>query len=173
MKLLSIRTILFLIIFVSLALIIPVGLFAGSTNTVLAKQIKAKILLNKNISIDNLEVTDEGNGEVKLDGTADLYGEVYLAVREAAEFNTQMINTNIEVIPKETKSDAQIEKEVRAELNKHTKEVDLKDVDVTVEDSVVRLIGTTTQKDAVNEIFKKIIWIPGITYARNEVKEKK
>jgi len=146
------------------------GSMAEEKSLSLAEQIRSKIQQNKNISISNLVVTDEGKGEIKLQGSTAYYGSVYLAVREAAKFPITLVNTEIEVIPQVAKSDADIEKEIRAEIKIIQEGFSLKDIDLTVKDGDVRITGTATRKDLVDKIMNKAIWISGVVYARNEVK---
>lgn len=146
---------------------------AAEKNSSLAQQILAKIQQNKNISISNLKVTDEGKGEIKLQGTTNLYGNVYFAVQETASFPIKMVNNDIEVIPSEQRKDADIERVVRSEIKKSPEGNSLKDINVIVKNGVVQIIGSTTRKDVIDKIFNKVVWIPGIVYARNEVKIKK
>lgn len=140
----------------------------------LEEQVKIKILQNKQISIKNLKVTYEGNGEIKLEGTTDLYASSHLAAVEAVSIDgVNFVDNNIEVIHVTEKTDAEIQKEIQVEVKKIIKEDAMKNISIRVKDGSVDIQGTSLDKEAINKIYDRIIWIPGIIYVRKGIKEAK
>jgi osmotically-inducible protein OsmY len=144
--------------------------FAEKENSSLAGQIEARILKIKKGSIENLKVIDKGDGYIVLQGTANLYGKKYQALKTAEKFKVKTIQNDIVVKPSLLRNDSDIERDIFGAIEKELTEDYFEDINFKIDNGVVQLSGTVVKLGLIDKIFDNIIWISGIRYVENNLK---
>lgn len=156
-----------------LLILLPAFLLAQDApkgeNDEVAKEVEKRILKQKKVNIDNLQVLHDGN-TIYLEGVTELYGSRYVAGQEAAKTKgITTVDNRIVVKGNRDVGDNEIQAELIRQVNHNLKGTPYDLVGVEVNHGFVKFTGTVQDTTLPEKIFKDAIWTPGVRDVDNQI----
>jgi osmotically-inducible protein OsmY len=138
------------------------------TSTELSRKVEKKVQDRKKVDIENLKVLDD-NGTIYLEGSARLYGSVYLAEKAARKVDgVKDVKNHIDLEPDKA-DDVEIEAKISNKIRSDLRGTPFDLVSVKSHSGFVVLSGNVRDTSLIDDAMDAAIWTPGVRGVENKM----
>ena len=127
----------------------------------LAGKVEKKILSDRKVKVDHLQVTAEGT-TIRLEGVANLYGSRYRAGEIASHFKGVSSVDNRIAVTTPKVNDIDLQSSLAARIERYYKSEPFDLISLKVTRGVVQLFGIVRDTQLKDKAFEEVIWTPGV-----------
>lgn len=156
-----------------LVLVLAVPVFAqsplDSPTDPLAAEVQKKVLDQDKIHVENLTVTNQGDGNILLEGVANLYGSRYKAGEIARKVSgVKKVDNEIAVTGSEV-DDLDLQSNLMSKIARHLTSDPFDLISLKVQHGFVELSGEVRDGSLIDDAFDEVIWTPGVRDVKNNI----